>query len=152
MHTDAAQTEIVIFSGRGQGSLLADAKLSAWLRAKGVQVVEADYADSSERVSHGDPALRFVWCVMRNRWFVIASYLEARVDRYRFVLMTDIRDAIVQADPFAHDSSGAASLRSGAMVFSGEGTGKVMTLRQSRKGAQRTIGCARDADAVEVRL
>ena len=120
MATDASRTDVLLFTGRGQGSLLADAKVSAWLAAADVQVVEAkretsnetrrallgpckhmfltrflhapivattrqqvveaDYEDTASRVGHGD-ASRFVWCVMRNRWFVISRHLEPIVHR-----------------------------------------------------------------------
>ena len=40
-------------------------------------------------------------CVMRNRWFVIAEYLQRHSWRYRHVLMSDTKDAVLQADPVA---------------------------------------------------
>ena len=38
--------------------------------------------------------------------------------------------------------SAELNLLDGRVVFSGEGTGKVPTLRESRKGTQRTLACA----------
>ena len=141
-HTDAAHTEVMLFTGRGNGSLLAHAPTAAWLRERSVRVLEADYADSDARVAHRDRRLH-VWCVNRNRWFVIRDYLQTRASRYRFVLMSDTRDAVLQADPFALRAPSGGLLLDRAMVFSGEGAGAVRTLRQSKKGMPRTLRCAR---------
>ena len=141
-HTDAAHTEVMLFTGRGNGSLLAHAPTAAWLRERSVRVLEADYADSDARVAHRDRKLH-VWCVNRNRWFVIRDFLQTRASRYRFVLMSDTRDAVLQADPFGLRTPSGGLLLDRAMVFSGEGAGAVRTLRQSKKGMPRTLRCAR---------
>ena len=77
---------------------------------------------------------------MRNRWFVIADYLERHAGRFRYVLMTDVRDVVLQADPFA--AALAKNLVDGSqstVVFSGEGAGRVKQLRDSKKGKPRTL-------------
>ena len=142
-----ARTDVLIFTGVGRGSIAADGAMLRWLTGQGVRLSEGDYTDNAVRVAHTDPA-RHVWCVMRNRWFVIADYLAAHAARYRYVLMSDTKDAVLQANPF----EGAHDMR-GAVVFSGEGAGKVRTLRQSRKGRPRTLNCARGVgDAARLRL
>ena len=35
---------------------------------------------------------------MRNRWFAILRFLEPRHGRYRYVLMSDTRDALLQVE------------------------------------------------------
>ena len=85
-----------------------------------------------------------MWCVVRNRWFVVRDYLRAHAHEYRTVLMTDVRDAVVQADPFVWSPRGSPAdfdLRR-SIVFSGEGSGTVKVLAQSPKGRQRTLECA----------
>ena len=130
------RADVLIFTGAGKGSLASDPTTGRWLQEQGVRLVEGDYADSASRVAHTDPS-RYVWCVMRNRWFVIAEYLQRHSWRYRNVLMSDTKDAVLQADPFA-----AVDMH-GAIVFSGEGGGKVLRLRDSKKGLPRTLNCAR---------
>jgi hypothetical protein len=51
----------------------------------------------------------------------------------------------MQADPFAWVAAATdtGALPPGAMVFSGEGAGAVLQLRQSKKGMPRTLQCAR---------
>ena len=161
-HTDAAQTDVAIFTGAGRGSIThGDAALASALRAANVRTIEGDFRDNAQRVAHGD-ASRYVWCVVRNRWSVIRDYLQAHASAYRSVLMSDVRDAVVQADPFAWRPRGPAAagvdfevdFRSAgwhqrAVVFSGEGSGSVRTLRASKKGAPRTLQCARDASAAQ---
>lgn len=134
------RADVLVFTGAGKGSLASNEATALWLREQGVRLVEGEYADSAARVAHTDPS-RHVWCVMRNRWFVIAEYLQRHSWRYRHVLMSDTKDAVVQADPFA------AVDMSGAVVFSGEGGGKVLRLRDSKKGLPRTLNCARGASA-----
>ena len=176
--THAAGTEVALFTGRARGNLASDDALARTLRRGSVRVLEGDFDDSADRVAHGKPG-RFVRCVMRNRWFVIRDHLRAHIHRYRSVLMTDVRDALLQADPFTWTpSAGAASptlwtpsnegggdggssgithdggthfdLRR-SIVLSGEGSGSVRTLRESKKGKQRTLLCAGDASESEKR-
>ena len=152
-HTVAATTDIAIFTGEGRGSIgnlphgiHTQLELDSVLRDTRVRILHGDFADNDSRVAHSD-ASRFMHCVVRNRWFVIRDYLRKHGHKYRSVLMMDIRDALVQADPFAwtpHAHRDAFSLHD-AIVFSGEGSGSVRTLRQSRKGVPRTLQCARDA-------
>lgn len=155
-HTVESQTELVLFTGRGKGSIERDESAAKWIRELNVHVVEDDFYDDYSRVEHGD-SKRFVWCVMRNRWFVISKFLAPRILRYRYVLMSDTRDVLVQGPPFEWSASpfGTASrssrLLDGAVVFSGEGSGKVRTLRQSKKGLPRTLKCARGITATERR-
>lgn len=151
MHTDAAHTEVTIFTGERRGSVTMDSVLARSLRAGAVRVVEGDFADTDDRVAHHDRR-KYVRCVMRNRWFVIRDYLREHAGRYRYVLMTDVRDAVMQADPFSwtpHQdlagSSGDFDL-SQSLVLSGEGSGKVRYLRESKKGVPRTLRCAGNAD------
>ena len=68
----------------GKGSLAYDAKQAAWLSEHNVRLVEGDYADSGARVAHADAAAH-VWCVMRNRWFVIAEWMARHAAQYRYV-------------------------------------------------------------------
>jgi len=142
-YTPAASSELVLFTGRGEDSLAADRRMARWLAAAHATLVEEDYDDDASTVAHGNPK-RFVWCVMRNRWFAIARYLTPRAALYRYVLMSDTRDALLQAPPFAWRLDGA-------VAFSGEGSGKVRTLRQSKKGLPRTLMCARGASKAERR-
>jgi hypothetical protein len=145
MHTDAANTEVTLLTAPGSGSIGADRDFAAWLGRQHVELIEADFRDTASRVAHGERR-RFIWCVVRNRWSVIAQVLARRAGQYRYVLMSDTRDAVVQADPFA---PARAALLDGAVVFSGEGSGRVRTLAQSRKGLPRTLRCARDATAAQ---
>ena len=98
--TTAAQTQLLLFTSEGAGALTADAAMARWLAEQRVAVEYGDFADAPSRVAHGAPE-KFIWCVMRNRWFVIADYLERHAGRFRYVLMTDVRDVVLQADPFA---------------------------------------------------
>ena len=158
-HTNAATTDVAIFTGSRRGSIVhGDPELKAALRKASVRLIEADFFDSSDRVAHRD-ASRHMWCVVRNRWFVIREFLRGHAPEFRSILMTDIRDALLQADPFAWRPSGhaqqtAESQFSGewlrrSIVFSGEGSGSVRTLRQSKKGAPRTLQCARDSSRLD---
>ena len=142
MHVPVERADVLIFTGAAKGSLASDADMARWLGDHGVLLAEGDFADSADRVAHGSPA-RHVWCVMRNRWFVIADYLEQHAAEYRYVMMSDTKDAVVQADPFS-GAARAAQLR-GSVVMSAEGgrSTKVPTLRDSRKGVPRTLNCAR---------
>ena len=83
---------------------------------------------------------------------MIRDFLREHVNVYRFVLMADIWDSILQADPFrwmpstanAHSvdrTIGQVDLQR-SIIFSGEGAGSVPTLRASKKGRARTMGCA----------
>ena len=140
--TTAAQTQLLLFTSEGAGALTADAAMARWLAEQRVAVEYGDFADAPSRVAHGAPE-KFIWCVMRNRWFVIADYLERHAGRFRYVLMTDVRDVVLQADPFA--AALAKNLVDGAqstVVFSGEGAGRVKQLRDSKKGKPRTLDCA----------
>ena len=140
-HT-APDTQIVLLTERS--SFKAVQSFARRLEAQlGVQLVQGDFMDNAERVEHdGTGGSRFVWCPMRNRWFVIRDFLRQRMisrqPEYRHVLMSDVRDVIVQRDPFAN-----ASLLAGTVIFSGEGR----TLRHSRKGLPRTVTCARELGA-----
>jgi hypothetical protein len=150
-HTDEAHSELVIFTGSGEGSLMADRKMAHYLRSASVGIEEFDYRDNPTRVAHTEPR-RHVWCVMRNRWFAISRFLEPRGGHYRYVLMSDTRDALLQADPFAWAPALRGSgpvLDERTVIFSGEGSGKVSTLRQSKKGVPRTLNCARDTSEPE---
>jgi hypothetical protein len=155
-HTSAARTDVAIFTGKRRGSIVhGNTRLRAALRAAAVRLVEGDFYDGPQRVAHSDSS-RYKWCVVRNRWFVIRDFLRKHESEYRNVLMVDVRDALIQADPFAwrprtqewRERLPQQWLRD-AMVFSGEGTGNVPTLRQSKKGLARTLQCARDASERE---
>ena len=140
--TSAAQTQLLLFTSEGAGALTADAAMARWLAEQRVAVEYGDFADAPSRGAHGAPE-KFIWCVMRNRWFVIADYLERHAGRFRYVLMTDVRDVVLQADPFA--AALAKNLVDGSqstVVFSGEGAGRVKQLRDSKKGKPRTLDCA----------
>jgi hypothetical protein len=153
-HTVAAHTHVGIFTGHGRGSVtMADPTLAADLRASEVQLLEADFSDRAGRVAHTERS-RFVHCVVRNRWFVIRDYLRVHAGTYERVLMSDVRDAIIQANPFTWTPPGEASASRStltgfrwdrAVIFSGEGSGAVRTLRQSKKGVPRTLSCASGA-------
>ena len=149
LHTDPAFTDVVLFTGSGHASIEAEPKLAAALRDCSVRTLSGDFFDRPERIAHTDAA-RHVHCVVRNRWFVVRDFLRAHVSEYRSVLMSDVRDAVVQRDPFAWMPHGTNpfSLQH-SVVFSGEGSGSVRTLRQSRKGVPRTLQCARDASEVD---
>lgn len=142
-YTDAATTEVALFTGPGRGNIAADHGTARVLRDADVRTIEGDFRDSPERVAHTD-GRRYMWCVVRNRWFVLRDFLRAHAHEYRHVLMTDVRDAVVQANPFAwtpRSGTAAFDLRR-TIVLSGEGSGSVMVLAQSPKGKARTLGCA----------
>ncbi|KAL3918315.1 MAG: hypothetical protein SGPRY_006060 [Prymnesium sp.] len=151
-HTSEARTHLLLFTGRGEGSIASDAAIARYLQEAGVSLVQADYQDHPSRVAHSD-ASQFVWCVVRNRWFVIARYLAPRVGEYRYVLMCDTKDVILQAPPFEWGALTGGSHKGEwlrrAVVFSGEGSGRVRTLQQSKKGLPRTMMCAHGASATQ---
>ena len=144
-HTVATRTDVALFTGTGRGSIAADGATARVLRRANVRTIEGDFRDSPARVAHSD-GNKYMWCVVRNRWFVLRDYLRAHVQEYRYVLMTDVRDAILQADPFAWAPRGAADAANfelrRSIVLSGEGSGSVKVLAQSPKGKARTLGCA----------
>ena len=148
--TQRDRTEVALFTGKGPGNLARDTVLARVLRRSSVRVLEGDFDDSNERVAHREPS-RHVHCVMRNRWFVIRDHLRSHAHRYRFVLMTDVRDVLLQGDPFKwrpDELQRTGSERfdlTRTVVLSGEGSGAIRTLRQSKKGRQRTLHCAGDA-------
>ena len=82
-----------------------------------------------------------MWCVVRNRWFVIREFLREHAPEFRSILMTDIRDALLQADPFARRPSGHAAdrrARPAASGFAAQSSSavkaaEVRTLRQSKR-------------------
>ena len=146
-HTDPATTELALFTAHGKGSIArASAGTARALRDFGVVTYEGDFRDRAGRVAHDgtNSETPFVWCVVRNRWFVIRDHLRAHAGEYRHVLMSDVRDAIIQSDPFGwvpqQKSSGFELHRT--VVFSAEGSGSVKTLAQSKKGLPRTVDCA----------
>jgi len=149
--TNDAHTEVAIFTGRARGSIANDPTLARSLKAGSVRVIEGEFDDNGQRVAHGVPS-RYVRCIMRNRWFVIRDHLRAHLGRYRFVLMTDVRDVILQADPFVWTPDTGSltnfDLRR-SVVLSGEGSGSVRTLRESKKGRLRTLECAGDASSAD---
>jgi hypothetical protein len=168
-HTDLAHTEVAIFTGERRGNVVTgNTALADELRKAHVHVIEGDFGDAPSRVAHRERS-KYVHCVMRNRWFVIRDHLRRHHSRYRHVLMADVRDAILQANPFgwtpqsvpsertrpgAQGASPWAATHAGtgagtggfdlsqSIVMSGEGSGKVRTLKASRKGLPRTIQCA----------
>ena len=152
-HTERAQTEIALFTGQDKGSVVGDAKIARVLAEEGVRVLEGNFYDSDDRVAHSNRNT-YIYCVMRNRWFVIRDYLRRHVHRYRYVLMTDVRDVVLQANPFqwtphADLAIGGSFDLSRSVILSGEGSGKVRTLRQSKKGMSRTLQCARGSTDVQ---
>jgi hypothetical protein len=143
-HTSAASTELALFTGHGKGNIAATPAMERALRDADVRIIEGDFRDARDRVAHGERA-NYMWCVVRNRWSVIRDYLRSHAHRFRHVLMCDVRDAIVQSDPFAWAPRGRAAARAfdlrRTIVFSGEGSGSVKVLSQSKKGAPRTLSC-----------
>ena len=146
--TNAGSTEVALFTGVGRGSIAAFPATARALRQSNVRTIEGDFRDAPTRVAHSDRA-KYVWCVVRNRWFVIRDYLRAHAHEYRHVLMTDVRDAVVQADPFSWAPRDVMDARRFdlhcTVVLSGEGSGSVQVLAQSAKGVPRTLGCAGSA-------
>jgi hypothetical protein len=130
--TQRDRTEVALFTGKGPGNLVRDTVLARVLRRSSVRVLEGDFDDSNERVAHREPS-RHVHCVMRNRWFVIRDHLRSHAHRYRFVLMTDVRDVLLQGDPFQwrpDELQRAGSERfdlTRTVVLSGEGSGATST-------------------------
>ena len=51
-HTNEAQTELMVLTGRGRGSLTTDSKMATFLRSARVGIEEHDYEDDITRVSH----------------------------------------------------------------------------------------------------
>ena len=92
-HTRAASVDVALFTGPGRGSIGTSPSTARLLRRAGVRLIEGDFRDNPSRVAHAD-GTKYMWCVVRNRWFVVRDYLRAHAHEYRTVLMTDVRDAV----------------------------------------------------------